>query len=199
MPKEIRNLEARLLSRTWTSLQSFTFEIEVSPGKWQKQKRESYDRGNGVCALLYDPNRQKVLLVKQFRLPTYVNGNSVGDLIEVCAGKLALDEDPLRGIQREVLEELGHGNLRFKKVFEAYMSPGSVTEKIFFFIAEYSPDTRLSEGGGLACEQENIEVLELDLSQAREMINSGEIKDAKTILLLQHIQLKILLQQKESI
>jgi GDP-mannose pyrophosphatase NudK len=197
MQERIKNLSARLLSRSWTTLQCFTFDFESNPGRWEKQKREVYDRGNGVCALLYDPQRKKVLLVKQFRLPTYLNGNKSGELIEACAGKMSPGEEPLKSIEREVLEELGHGNLHFKKVFEAYMSPGSVTEKIHFYIAEYSQGTKLSEGGGLPEEQENIEVLEVDLQLAVDMISSGKIQDAKTIILIQYLQLKMISKRKE--
>lgn len=198
MPKNIRNMEARLLSRSWTTLQSFTYELEVAPGKWQAQKREAYDRGNGVCALLYDPDRRKVLLARQFRLPTYLNGNEEGDLIEVCAGKLSPGEDPLSGIEREVEEELGHRGLRFEKVFETYMSPGSVTEKIFFYLAQYSLISKTSAGGGLETEQENIDVLELEYEEAFRMIREGQIRDAKTIILIQHLQLKLLSEKKEN-
>lgn len=191
MKVKIKNLEARLLNRSWTTLQSFTYELETAPGIWQNQKREAYDRGNGVCALLYDPHRLKILLVKQFRLPTYLNGNESGELLEVCAGKLSSDENPLEGIKREVLEELGHGNLRFEKVLEAYMSPGSVTEKIHFYLAEYSEKTKLSDGGGLIEEQENIDIIELEFKDAIEMMTSGEIQDAKTIILIQQLRTKL--------
>lgn len=197
MKDRIRNLEAHLLNRSWTTLQNFTYEFEVAPGVWQKQKREAYDRGNGVCALLYDSQRKKVLLAKQFRLPTFLNGNESGELIEVCAGKLSTDEDPLEGIQREVNEELGHTGLKFEKVLESYMSPGSVTEKIFFYLAEYSPETKSSQGGGLPSEQENISVLEIDLEESLQMIQNGDIQDAKTIILLQHLKLKLIADKKE--
>lgn len=191
MARGIKNLEARLLNRSWTTLQSFTFDLETSPGKWESQKREAYDRGNGVCALLYHSEKKTVLLARQFRLPTFLNGNTEGDLIEVCAGKISPDEDPLEGIKREVLEELGHSGLHFEKVFEAYMSPGSVTEKIHFFVTEYSEKTKTTDGGGLPEEQENIQVLELKLRDALEMITKGEIRDAKTIMLLQYLELQL--------
>lgn len=198
MANKIKNLSATLLNRSWTTLQKFTFELETSPGIWEQQVREAYDRGNGVCALLYNTDKMTILLVKQFRLPTYLNGNSDGTLLEVCAGKLSSEEDPLEGIRREVFEELGHGSLQFEKVLEAYMSPGSVTEMIHFYLAEYSSTTRLSEGGGLKEEQENIEVIELPIKHLSQMISSGEIKDAKTIILIQHLHTKLQSRKEKS-
>lgn len=142
--------------------------------------------------LLYNPEKQTVILTRQFRLPTYVNGNTNGMMIEACAGLLDKDnaEDCIR---RETEEETGYQIREAKKVFEAYMSPGSVTEILYFFVAEYSQDMQVSQGGGHADEQENIEVLEMDFEEALEMITSGEIKDAKTIMLLYHAKLNGLL------
>lgn len=191
MNPRIRNLSARLLNRSWTTLQSFTYEYEVTPQEWQWQTREAYDRGDGVCALLFDPRKETILLARQFRLPTYLNGNDSGLLLEVCAGKLEMDEDPLTGIEREVREELGHSGLRFERLFDLFMSPGSVTERIHFFLAEYGLDTKVASGGGLADETEHIDLVEVPLSDALTMIRSGEIRDAKTIILIQHLKLQL--------
>jgi GDP-mannose pyrophosphatase NudK len=152
------------------------------------QSREAYDRGNGATILLYDKVRKTVILTRQFRLPTYVNGNENGMLIETCAG--LLDEDnPEACVRRETEEETGYKVSSVQKIFEAYMSPGAVTEMVHFFIAEYSKEMKVGEGGGLEDEEENIEVLEIGIEQALRMVDKGEIKDAKTIMLLQYIRL----------
>jgi len=130
-----------------------------------------------------------VILTRQFRLPTFLNGNPDGMLIEACAGLLDKD-DPEECIRRETEEETGYKVSEVKKIFEAYMSPGSVTEILYFFIAEYSRSMKVNEGGGIAQEQEEIEVLEIGLDKAIQMVGSGEIKDGKTIMLLQYIQLQ---------
>jgi len=150
--------------------------------------REAYDRGNGATILLYNKEQQTVILTKQFRLPTFINGNENGMLIEACAGLLDKD-NPEDCIRRETEEETGYKIKDIEKVFEAYMSPGSVTEMLYFFIAAYSSSMKINEGGGLEHEQENIEVLEVDFEKAYEMIGTGEIKDGKTIMLLQYIKL----------
>jgi nudix-type nucleoside diphosphatase (YffH/AdpP family) len=155
----------------------------------ETQSREAYDRGNGATILLYNKESKTVILTKQFRLPTYINGNADGMMIEACAGLLDKD-NPEDCIKRETEEELGYEISDVKKVFEVYMSPGSVTEILYFFIAEYSKSMKINDGGGLEEEQEEIEVLELDINKALEMIDLGEIKDAKTIMLLQHVRLK---------
>lgn len=192
MNPKIRNLEAQLLSRSWSTLQKFTYEYQLPDGSWETHVREAYNRGNGVTALLYHKKENKVILTRQFRLPTYLNGNESGMLIEACAGKLNPDEDPEAGIMREIEEETGHRITKLEKVFECYMSPGSVTELIYFYLAPYDESTRVNEGGGLEEEGENIEVLEITLPEAQEYIQSGKIKDAKTIMLLQHLQLRAL-------
>ena len=154
----------------------------------KRQSREAYDRGNGAVIMLYNPVRKTVVLTRQFRMPTFINGNTDGMLIEACAGLLDKD-NPEECIRRETEEETGYKIKEAKKVFEAYMSPGSVTEILYFFIAEYDQSMKVGDGGGIAHEQENIEVLEIPFTQALEMIESGEIKDAKTIMLLQYLQL----------
>ena len=155
----------------------------------EQQTREVYDRGNGATILLYNKQQKTVILTRQFRMPTFVNGNAIGFLIEACAGLLDRD-NPEDCIRRETEEETGYKIEKVQKVFEAYMSPGSVTEILHFFIAEYSNSMKVHEGGGIASEQENIEVLEILLEQAMAMIRSGEIKDAKTIMLLQYVKLQ---------
>lgn len=153
--------------------------------------REAYDRGNGATILLYNKETRTVILTRQFRMPTYINGNETGMLIEACAGLLEKDnaEDCIR---KETEEETGFKIDHVEKIFEAYMSPGSVTEILYFFVAAYSKDNKKSEGGGVK-DEEDIEVLELDFDNAMQMIDTGEIKDAKTIMLLQYVKLKDLL------
>lgn len=185
----LRNISTEVLSDNWYTLRKVTFEIQKQDGTWETQSREAYDRGNGAAILLYNREQKTVILTRQFRMPTYVNGNEDGMMIEVCAGLLDQD-NPEDCIRRETEEETGYKVRDVRKVFEAYMSPGSVTEILYFFVAEYSKDMQISEGGGLDHEQENIEVLELPFAQALAMIGSGEIKDAKTIMLLQYVQIQ---------
>lgn len=178
----------QLLSDNWYKLNKYTLEYRRPDGTMEEQQREAYDRGNGAAILLYNRSRRSVILTRQFRLPTYINGNSSGMMIEVCAG--LLDEDsPEDCIRREAEEETGYRISEVSKVGEAYMSPGSVTELLHFFAAEYADDMKTGTGGGLEAEQENIEVLELPFDRALAMIESGEIRDAKTIMLLQHAKL----------
>lgn len=188
MHPTVRILNTEILSDNWYVLKKIQYEILEKNGTWKKQEREAYDRGNGATILLYNKLQQTVILTRQFRLPSFINGNETGLLIETCAGLLDQD-NPEDCIRRETEEETGYQITDVKKVFEAYMSPGSVTEILYFFVAAYNKDMKVSDGGGIAEEQENIEVLELPFSQALEMIESGEIKDGKTILLLQYAAL----------
>lgn len=188
----VRNIKTELLSDNWYTLNKITFEYEKEDGSWETQIREAYDRGNGAAILLYNTKKGKVVLTKQFRMPTYVNGNTNGMMIEVCAGLLD-GKHPEDCIKKEVEEETGYLVDNVQKVFESYMSPGSVTEILHFFIAEYSEDMKISEGGGAADESENIEVLEMDFVEALKMIQAGVIKDAKTIMLLQYAQIQNIL------
>lgn len=185
----VKILRTEILSDNWYTLNKVTFEYQKKDGTLETQSREAYDRGNGATILLYNKESKTVILTKQFRLPTYINGNDDGMMIEACAGLLDKD-NPEDCIRKETEEELGYKISDVRKVLEVYMSPGSVTEILYFFIAEYSKSMKVNEGGGLADEQEEIEVLELDIDKALEMIDSGEIKDAKTIMLLQHVRLK---------
>jgi len=185
---KIRNIVKTLLSDNWYTLNKYSFDYQKPDGQWEPQEREAYDRGNGSTILLYNKEKSTVILTRQFRLPSYVNGNPDGMLIEACAG--LLDQDNAEDcIKKEAEEETGFRVSNVKKIYEAYMSPGSVTEILYFFIAEYDDSMRVSTGGGLAHEQENIEVLELKINDALRMIDTGEIKDGKTIMLLQYSQL----------
>jgi GDP-mannose pyrophosphatase NudK len=185
-------LDTQVLSDNWYVLRKITYQYTKKDGTTLTQSREAYDRGNGATILLYNKELNTVILTRQFRLPTFVNGNETGMLIEACAGLLDNDnaEDCIR---RETEEETGYKITHVRKIFEAYMSPGSVTEILFFFIAEYSKEMKVNDGGGVAHEEENIEVLEIDMAQAMEMIEKGEIKDGKTIMLLQYIKLNNIL------
>lgn len=178
----IRILSEEILSDDYYLLKKTKFELTRRDGSTQVQTRESYDRGNGACILLHDPARKTVLLTRQFRYPAYANGHPA-PLIEVCAGLLD-EHDPETAIVKEAAEECGVEIAKPRRLFELFMSPGSVTEKLTFFAAEYSPAARVSAGGGLADEGEDIEVLEIPLREAIAMAGDGRIVDAKTVLLL---------------
>lgn len=186
---QIKITQSEVLSDNWYVLRKITYEYTQADGGVQIHQREAYDRGNGATILLYNKEVGTVILTRQFRLPTYVNGNPDGMMIEACAGLLDQD-NPEDCIRRETEEETGYKITEIQKVFEVYMSPGSVTEILYFFIAAYAKSMKVSDGGGVEHEQENIEVLEIPIHQALQMIQSGEIKDAKTIMLLQHIKLQ---------
>jgi len=185
-------LTTEILSKNWYTLKKISYEYKKKDGSWQTQFREAYDRGNGATILLYNKENKTIILTNQFRLPTFINGNETGMLIETCAGLLDRD-NPEDCIKREAEEETGYKISSVKKIFEAYMSPGSVTEILYFFIAEYSKDMKVHEGGGIEHEQEDIEVLEMPFVKALQMMGTGEIKDAKTIMLLQYAQLNRLM------
>lgn len=192
MIDRVKILNSKILSDNWYILKKITYEFFKKDGSRHVQEREAYDRGNGATILLYNSKNHSIILTKQFRLPTYINGNESGMLIEACAGLLDKD-NPEECIRRETEEETGYQIKAIQKAFQAYMSPGSVTEILHFFIAEYDADMKVNEGGGLESEQENIEVLEIDFQKAIEMIENGEIMDAKTIMLIQYLQLKNML------
>jgi nudix-type nucleoside diphosphatase (YffH/AdpP family) len=184
----VRVVEERVLSDDWYVLKKTRFEYRRRDGRWQMLDRETYDRGNGAVLLLFNVARDTVVLTRQFRFPAYVNGCADGLLIEACAGLLD-GEDPLACIRREAAEETGYLVRSPLKLFEAYMSPGSVTEKLHFFVAEYEDHHRATAGGGDAAEGEDIEVMELTLATALQMIATGAIQDGKTIMLLQQAAL----------
>ena len=186
--KNVEIINTEILSDNWYVLRKYTYRFRRN-GEWVVQEREAYDRGNGAVILLYNRERGTVVLTRQFRLPTFVNGNAGGMLIEACAGLLDRDQ-PEAAIRRETQEETGYQLGTVEKVFELYMSPGSVTEILYFFIAEYEPSMKVEAGGGLAQEEEEIEVLELPFARAWEMMERGEIRDGKTVMLMQHLRLK---------
>jgi nudix-type nucleoside diphosphatase (YffH/AdpP family) len=188
MIDKVKILKTEILSNNWYQLKKITYEYFKKDGTKLTQAREAYDRGNGATILLYNKEQKTVILTRQFRLPTFVNGNSTGMLIEACAGLLDKD-NPEDCIRRETEEETGYKVSDVRKIFEAYMSPGSVTEILYFFIAEYSKEMKVAAGGGVEHEEENIEVLEIRFEKAMEMVQTGEIKDAKTIMLLQYLRL----------
>jgi nudix-type nucleoside diphosphatase (YffH/AdpP family) len=184
----VRIVEQRVLADDWFVLKKTSFDYRHSNGSWQRLHRETYDRGDGAALLLFNRTRDTVVLTRQFRFPAFANGLADGMLVEACAGLLD-DEDPHAAIRREVQEETGFAVRMPRKIFEAFMSPGSVTERLHFFVAEYEADDRMGGGGGNASEGEDIEVLELPLARAMAMIGAGEIQDGKTIMLLQHAAL----------
>ena len=184
----IKDVEKKLLSDNWYTLNKYSYKYQKPDGTWETQHREAYDRGNGAAILLYNSEKRTVVLTRQFRMPTYVNGNEDGMMIEICAGLLDGD-DPADCVRKETEEETGYKITNVQKVFQTYMSPGSVTEILYLFVGEYDDSMKVSDGGGADDETENIEVLELDFNDAMKMVASGEIKDAKTIMLLQHAKL----------
>ena len=188
--EHVKLLEVQVLSDNWYVLRKVTCSLRRRDGEWQTMSREAYDRGNGAALLLFDPRRSTVVLTRQFRLPAFLNGCTDGLLIETCAGLLDGD-DPETCIRREAEEETGYRVRQPRKVFEAYMSPGSVTEKLHLFVAEYEPGDRIRSGGGLEGEGEDIEVIEMPLAEALEGIADGTIQDGKTIMLLQHVALDL--------
>lgn len=188
MNEKVRVLGEQVLSNNWGLVKKTTIELKRRNGEWQRQVRETYDRGDGAGVLLYNRDKRSVILIRQFRFPVFAHGEA-GYLIEVVAGKLDGDH-PVTTARKEAEEESGYRVHDVELVMSAYMSPGSVTEKLSLFIAEYDADSKVSAGGGLEDEGEDIEVLELGIDQALSMIETGEIADAKTIMLLQHVRLK---------
>ncbi|GFZ97092.1 NUDIX domain-containing protein [Dyella caseinilytica] len=187
--ERVRVIESQVLSNDWYLLKKTIFDFRRADGSWQRQQRETYDRGNGATLLLYQLTTRKVVLIRQFRFPAYINGHD-GMLVEAPAGLLD-QATPEQRIRAEAEEETGYRVGEVRKVFEAFMSPGSVTEKLYFFIAEYDDTSKVSQGGGIEDEGEDIEVLELHFDEAMAMIRRGEIVDGKTIMLLQYAALHL--------
>ncbi|KQZ42598.1 NUDIX domain-containing protein [Duganella sp. Root1480D1] len=190
MEENVRIKSVKLLSDNWYVLKTTTFDLKRRDGRWQTMSRETYDRGNGAVALLYNSTRRTVLLTRQFRFPAYVNQHD-GYLIEAPAG--LLDEaHPEQRMHAELEEETGYKVEQLRPVFDVFMSPGSVTERLHFFVGEYHAGSKIGSGGGLEQEGEDIEVIEMDADKALAMTASGEIMDAKTIMLLQYLHLHLL-------
>ncbi|MDO5971207.1 GDP-mannose pyrophosphatase NudK [Flavivirga aquimarina] len=189
----VKNIISKLLSDNYYILKKLTFDYLMKDGRWVTQAREVYDRGDGAGILLYNKEKQTIILTKQFRMPTYVNDNDDGFLVEICAGMLDKD-NPEACIIRETEEEVGYRIKEVQKVYEAYSSPGVMTEKMHFFIGEYTDDMKVNDGGGLDSEHEDIDVLEMPFSEAVNMLNTGEIVDTRTIVLLQYAMIHKLLE-----
>lgn len=187
-PSRVRLIESNTLSDDWYLLKKYTFDFLRRDGNWQRQSREAYDRGNGATVLLYNRAKRSVILVRQFRLPAWLNQHD-GFLLEAAAGLLD-NLDPETRIKAEAEEETGYRIDNVKKVFEAFMSPGSVTEKLHFFIAEYHDDQFTGAGGGVEEEGEDVETVEMNFDAALRAIKEGTIIDAKTIMLLQYLALE---------
>lgn len=192
MKPTVNLIAAEVLSEKRFPLKSYTFELQKKDGRLETQHREIYEHGDAVAVLLYNKKQKTVLLARQFRLASFLKGNESGYLIEACAGMLDGDT-PEAAAKKEVKEETGYEVSSVQKVFEAFTSPGAFTEKIHFFVAEYATENKVSEGGGLAEEGEEVEVLEMDFDQAYGLIASGGVQDAKTILLLQYAKINRLL------
>ena len=189
MNDRLKNITRTILSKEWATLYRINYDYKFNNGIWKSVSRESYDRGNGACVLLYNTEKNTVILTSQFRMPIYENNDNKGYSVEVCAGVIDGNEDAETCVIRETEEEVGYKILSAKKVLETYMSPGAVTEKIFLFVAEYTDAMKVNSGGGLISEREEIEVLEIPFTDALKMLRTGEIQDAKTVLLLQYAQL----------
>jgi len=184
LPK-IDVIKDKILSENYFVLRNITYDLTRQNGEVIRHKREVYDCGNGATILLYNREKQSVVLIRQFRVASWINGNESGMLIETCAGLLD-DDEPEVCIRKEAIEETGYRVGEVRKIFELFMSPGGVTEVVHFFIAEYSDAQRANDGGGV--EDEDIEVLELPFEQALAMMASGEIRDGKSVILLQYLQ-----------
>lgn len=194
--QNIKNITHNILSKAWATLLRIDYDYQFKDGKVKRLSRECYNRGNGAAVLLYNIEKSTVILTKQFRMPVYENDKSEGMSIEVCAGAIDKNESAKTTILREIEEEVGYKLKDAKHVLEAYTSPGAMTEKLYLFVAEYSDVMKVSDGGGLDAEDEEIEVLELAFSDALHMIKTKQIIDAKTILLLQYAQINNVLECK---
>lgn len=190
---KVKITETKLLSDNWYLLNKVTFDYQKKDGEWATHKREVYDRGNGAGILLYNRQQKTIILTRQFRLPSYLNGNETGMMIEVCAGLMDADH-PEQCIIRETEEETGYRISSVKKIMETFVSPGAVTEILHLFIGEYNDTMKVTEGGGLEHEQEEIEVLEMPFEEAYKMMEIGKIRDAKTVILLQYAKIHQLLE-----
>ncbi|WP_344714256.1 MULTISPECIES: NUDIX domain-containing protein [Winogradskyella] len=189
----LKNITKTTLSKEWARLDRIDYDYQFKNGEWKRLSRECYNRGNGAAILLYNVEKQTVILTKQFRMPAYENNKNEGMSIEACAGAIDNNDKPLETIIRETEEEVGYKIDNAKQVLTAYTSPGALTEKMYLFVAEYNETMKVSKGGGLESEDEDIEILELSFSKAIAMVKNEEIIDAKTIMLLQYAQINELL------
>lgn len=187
MSAKIEVIKNKILSENWFVLRNFTYDLIANDGSTIRHKREVYDRGNGATILLYNREKNSVILTRQFRIATFVNGNETGMLIETCAGLLD-DDSPEDCIRKEAIEETGYEVGHVEKLYEMYMSPGGVTELIHFFAAEYNDSLRANAGGGV--DDEDIDVMEIPFPKAWAMVKEGRIKDGKTVMLFQHALLE---------
>ncbi len=192
--QNLKNIKKTTLSKEWATLDRIDYDYQFKNGNWKRLSRETYNRGNGAAILLYNPEKGTVILTKQFRMPAYENDKDDGMSIEACAGAIDNNDMPLETILRETEEEVGYKINKAKQVLTAYTSPGALTEKMYLFIAEYTDDMKINEGGGLDSEDEEIVVLELPFPKAIEMVGNEKIIDAKTIMLLQYAQINRLIE-----
>lgn len=183
----MRDIGVEVLADAWYVLRRATFEHRLPDGTWRREQREAYDRGNGVTALLHDPVRDTILLVRQYRLPAHLNDHPDGMLLELPAGLIDAEEDAAEAIRRELVEEVGHDVTDLRRLWTLYMSPGSVTEHVTFFVGTYGAHTRVGAGGGAADEHELVDLVELTVEDALTMVVAGEIADAKTVLAIEHL------------
>jgi nudix-type nucleoside diphosphatase (YffH/AdpP family) len=187
--QQIKNITHHILSKAWATLYRIDYDYTFKDGSVKRIQRECYNRGNGVAVLLYNVKKSTVILTKQFRMPIYENDKNESMSIEVCAGAIDKNESSETTIMREIQEEVGYDVKKVNLVLETYMSPGAMTEKLYLYVAEYSDDMKISDGGGLDSEDEDIEVLEIPFDDAINMIQTKAITDAKTVLLLQYAQI----------
>lgn len=190
---KLRNIQHINLSNAWARLDRIDYDYRFKNGEWKRLSRETYNRGDGTAILLYNPKQGTVLLTRQFRMPIYENNKIEGMSIEACAGAIDKNNSPLDTIIAEVEEEVGYRIESAEEVMTAYTSPGAITEKMYLFVAEYNKSMKISEGGGLDTENEEIEVLELPFNDVLNMVKNQEIIDAKTIMLIQYAQINQLL------
>jgi len=191
MSDNVKDIKKVILSNDWAVLYRIDYNYKFKNNDWRSVSREVYTRRDAACILLYNTEKQSVVLTSQFRMPVYLNTNDEGVSIEVCAGLIDAGETPLDCVLRETEEELGYRLPMAKKIMEIYMSPGAITEKTHLFIAEYTPEMKINAGGGLDSENEEIEVLEIAVSKAFKLLEENAIRDAKTVILLQYLQLNI--------
>ena len=196
MAKRVKIISTEILSDNFFPLKKVKFELEKQDGTTEEISREVYQSSNGATALLFNREKSTIILTRQFRIPAYLNKNKTGMLLETCAGIVEENEEPKDAIIREIEEETGYRIQEVKKVFEMYMTPGTVAEMLYFFVAEYTPEQKINDGGGLEDENEDIEVIELPFKEAYNKIRTGEIKDAKTALLLQYAKIEIFTEEK---